>query len=48
MGKQKKKRQPKGQRQEKSQQKASLRDKILLAAAIIDLICKVIDFIRGR
>lgn len=48
MAKHKKKRQPEGRRQEKSQQKPSLRDKLLLAAALIELISKLIDFIRGK
>lgn len=48
MGKQKKRRKPKGKRQEKGQQKPSLRDKLLLAAALIELISKLIDFIRGK
>ena len=37
MAKHKKKRQPKGQRQDKGQQKPTLRDKLLLAATLIEL-----------
>ena len=45
MGK-KKRRKPKGKRQRKSQR--NLREKILLAAAIVEMISNLIDFLRGR
>ena len=48
MGKHKKRRKPKGKRQEKSQQKPSLRDKLLLAAALIEMVNNIIDLIRGK
>ena len=48
MGKQKKRRKPKDKRQNESQQKPTLRDKLLLAAALIELVKNIIDLIRGK
>lgn len=48
MAKRNKKGQPEGKPKKKDQQKPSLRDKLLLAAALIELISKLIDLIRGK
>ena len=48
MARRNKKGQPEGKPKKKDQQKPSLRDKLLLAAALIELVKNIIDLIRGK